>query len=58
MVIDMIVGALQRLLVFPKWGLTIEQNVPDTIVDAYERLCVEGFVSRLLPAEVAARPGA
>lgn len=57
MVIDMIMGALQRLLAFPDWGLAVEQHVPDATVDAYERLCVEGFVSRLLPAEVAARPG-
>lgn len=57
MVIDMIVGALQRVLVFPDWGLAIEQVLPDVIVAAYERLCVEGFTSRLLPADVAARPG-
>ncbi|GAA4995766.1 hypothetical protein GCM10023335_05150 [Streptomyces siamensis] len=57
-VIDMIVGALQRVLVFPAWGLAIEQDVPDAAVAAYERLCVEGFTNRLLPADVAARPGA
>jgi len=57
MVIDMIVGALQRVLVFPGWGLAIEQVVPDAIAVAYERLCVEGFTSRLLPADLAARPG-
>ncbi|MPY33225.1 YdcF family protein [Streptomyces adustus] len=57
MVIDMIVGALQRVLVFPSWGLAIEQNVPVAVVAAYERLCTEGFTSRLLPADVAARPG-
>ena len=57
MVIDMIVGALQRVLVFPGWDLAIEQVVPDAVVAAYGRLCVEGFTSRLLPADVAARPG-
>ncbi|MEH0521347.1 YdcF family protein [Streptomyces stelliscabiei] len=57
MVIDMIVGALQRVLVFPGWDLAIAQDVPDVIVAAYERLCAEGFTSRLLPADVAARPG-
>ncbi|MFF8020384.1 hypothetical protein ACFZDJ_04500 [Streptomyces sp. NPDC007896] len=57
MVIDMIVGALQRVLVFPGWGLAIEQDVPDTVVAAYKRLCAEGFITRLLPADVAARPG-
>lgn len=58
MVIDMIVGALQRVLVFPGWGLAIEQDVPDGAVAAYERLCTEGFTSRLLPVDVAPRPGA
>jgi hypothetical protein len=57
MVIDMIVGALQRVLAFPGWGLAIEQVVPDAVHAAYERLCIEGFISRLLPADVAARPG-
>ncbi|AGS71174.1 YdcF family protein [Streptomyces collinus] len=56
MVIDMIVGALQRVLVFPGWDLAIEQAVPDTVVAAYERLCTEGFTSRLLSGEVASRP--
>ena len=56
MVIDMIVGALQRVLVFPVRGFAIEQDVPNTVVAAYERLCAEGFNSRLLPADVAARP--
>ncbi|MEV6994482.1 YdcF family protein [Streptomyces sp. NPDC093228] len=56
MVIDMIVGALQRVLVFPGLGLAIEQEVPSAVRDAYERLCVEGFTSRLLPADAAPRP--
>lgn len=58
MVIDMIVGALQRVLVFPALGLAIEQEVPDSVVAAYERLCADGFTSRLLPADVAACPDA
>ncbi|MGW3416629.1 YdcF family protein [Streptomyces phaeochromogenes] len=49
MVIDMIVGALQRVLMFPGWGLAIEQDVPDVIVAAYERLCAGGFTRRLVP---------
>ncbi|MFG2723547.1 hypothetical protein [Streptomyces canus] len=56
MVIDMIVGALQRVLFFPGLGLAIEQDVPDSVVAAYERLCVEGFTSRLMPANAAPRP--
>lgn len=49
MVIDMIVGALQRVLIFPGWGLAIEQAVPETVVTAYERLRDQGFTSRLIP---------
>jgi uncharacterized SAM-binding protein YcdF (DUF218 family) len=58
MVIDMIVGALQRVLVFPGWDLAVEQVVPDAVVASYECLCADGFPSRLLPTDVAARPGA
>ncbi|WP_055617685.1 YdcF family protein [Streptomyces phaeochromogenes] len=49
MVIDMTVGALQRVLLLPGWGLAIEQDVPDVVEAAYERLCAEGFTSRLVP---------
>ena len=49
MVIDMIVGALQRVLVFPGLGLAIEQAMPDEVVAAYERLRDQGFTSRLIP---------
>jgi hypothetical protein len=56
MVIDMIVGALQRVLVFPRLGLVVKQDVPDTVVAAFERLCIKGFTSRLMPADLAPRP--
>ncbi|MEV7079727.1 YdcF family protein [Streptomyces sp. NPDC093516] len=58
MVIDMIVGTLQRVLVFPRLGLAIEQDVPDAVVAAFERLCAEGFTSRLMPAAIAPHSGA
>ncbi|MFJ8665149.1 YdcF family protein [Streptomyces sp. NPDC093600] len=51
MVIDMLVGALQRLLIYPDQGFMISQQVPDDVVDAYERLCQRGFTSRLLRDE-------
>jgi len=57
MVIDMIVGALQRVLIFPDWGLAIAQEIPDDVVEGYTRLRQEGFSSRLLPANMAPRPG-
>ncbi|MFJ4711276.1 YdcF family protein [Streptomyces sp. NPDC088785] len=49
MVIDMIVGALQRVLAFPGRNLAIPQDVPRDVVEAYERLARQGFTSRLMP---------
>ncbi|MFC8270422.1 YdcF family protein [Streptomyces cinereoruber] len=51
LVIDMLVGALQRLLVYPQQGFMISQRVPADVIDAYERLCRGGFTSRLLRDE-------
>ncbi|MFF8832300.1 YdcF family protein [Streptomyces sp. NPDC015131] len=51
LVIDMLVGALQRLLIYPEQGFMIEQQVPHDVIDAYERLCGRGFTSRLLRDE-------
>lgn len=49
LVIDMLVGAQQRLLVYPQLGFMIEQRIPDDVSVAYERLRSEGFTSRLVP---------
>lgn len=54
LVIDMLVGTLQRILKYPNCGFTVAQDVPADVQTAYERLCVAGFVSRLLAAETAA----
>lgn len=48
LVIDMLVGALQRLLIYPDQGFMISQPVPGDVLESYERLCSEGFTSRLL----------
>ncbi|MFL1902107.1 YdcF family protein [Streptomyces tauricus] len=53
LVIDMLVGALQRLLIYPEQGFMISQSVPDHVLEAYERLCREGFTSRLLHTDTA-----
>ncbi|BDD73164.1 MULTISPECIES: YdcF family protein [Streptomyces] len=53
MVIDMLVGALQRLLVYPEEGYLISQPVPADVIEAYERLCQAGFTSRLLTIDAA-----
>ncbi|MFJ5834722.1 YdcF family protein [Streptomyces sp. NPDC093089] len=48
LVIDMLVGALQRLLVYPEQGFMISQQVPADVLDAYDRLAQSGYISRLL----------
>ncbi|WP_314409724.1 YdcF family protein [Streptomyces sp. DSM 40484] len=53
LVIDMLVGALQRLLIYPEQGFMISQPVPDHVRQAYERLCREGFTSRLVHTDKA-----
>ncbi|MEU1490347.1 YdcF family protein [Streptomyces sp. NPDC005775] len=47
-VFAMLVGALQRLLEYPKQGFIISQLVPADVVVAFERLCGAGFTSRLV----------
>ncbi|MFI6150437.1 YdcF family protein [Streptomyces sp. NPDC051109] len=47
LVIDMLVGALQRLLLYPAQGFMVAVPVHDVALAAYERLCGDGFTSRL-----------
>ncbi|MFE9000587.1 YdcF family protein [Streptomyces sp. NPDC007875] len=49
LVVDMLVGALQRVMVYPEPGFTIPQEVPEDVVGAFQRLADSGFDSRLLP---------
>jgi hypothetical protein len=49
LVIDMLVGSLQRLLLYPAQGFMIHQDVPDDVIRAFERLASRGFTSRLVP---------
>ncbi|GAA1526735.1 YdcF family protein [Streptomyces albidochromogenes] len=48
-VIDMLVGAQQRLMIYPRQGFMIEQEIPGDIKAAYERLRGHGFTGRLVP---------
>ncbi|WP_436985548.1 YdcF family protein [Streptomyces sp. enrichment culture] len=48
LVIDMLVGDLQRLIEYPRLGFAVEQDVPGEVYDAYERLLRAGFDSRLI----------
>ncbi|MEU8569143.1 YdcF family protein [Streptomyces pathocidini] len=48
LVVDMLVGDLQRVIEYPKLGYSIEQEVPGDVHAAYARLLHAGFDSRLL----------
>lgn len=48
LVVDMLVGDLQRVIEYPKLGFAIEQEVPGDVDDAYERLLRARFDSRLI----------
>jgi hypothetical protein len=50
MVIDMLVGDLQRVIEYPKLGFAVEQDVPEDVYAAYEAFVAAGFDSRLLTA--------
>ncbi|MFD5946533.1 YdcF family protein [Streptomyces collinus] len=52
LVIDMLVGAQQRLLIYPREGFMVEVNVPEDVTAAYERLSAEGFTGRLVRASI------
>jgi uncharacterized SAM-binding protein YcdF (DUF218 family)/transcriptional regulator with XRE-family HTH domain len=47
LVIDMLVGDLQRVIEYPKLGFAIEQDVPASALAAYNRLLTAGFDSRV-----------
>ncbi|MFB7470535.1 YdcF family protein [Kitasatospora sp. NPDC056184] len=49
LVIDSLVGDLQRVIEYPKLGFAVAQDVPGSVHDAYQRLIDDGFTSRLLP---------
>ncbi|MFE3431689.1 YdcF family protein [Streptomyces sp. NPDC059171] len=51
LVIDMLVGALQRLMIYPDQGFMIRQPVPTDVSEAYQRLRQAGFTSRLLATD-------
>lgn len=48
LVLDMLVGALQRLMIYPDQGFMISQPVPSDVEAAYKRLRQEGFTSRIV----------
>ncbi|MFD9813917.1 YdcF family protein [Streptomyces sp. NPDC059080] len=48
LVLDMLIGDLQRVIEYPKRGFSIEQGVPEDVSSAYESLIRDGFTSRLV----------
>jgi uncharacterized SAM-binding protein YcdF (DUF218 family) len=48
LVIDMLVGDLQRIIEYPARGFAIAQDVPANVTDAYQRLIAAGYDSRLM----------
>lgn len=48
LVVDMLVGDLQRIVEYPRLGYAIEQDVPEAVQAAYEVLVDAGFTSRLM----------
>ncbi|MQA02157.1 MAG: YdcF family protein [Streptosporangiales bacterium] len=47
LVLDMMIGDMQRVIEYPKKGFAIDQDVPDEVFDAYQRLVAAGYTSRL-----------
>ncbi|MDX3694927.1 YdcF family protein [Streptomyces europaeiscabiei] len=48
LVLDMLVGDLQRVIEYPALGFAVEQEVPEDVHAAYESLIRDGFTSRLI----------
>lgn len=48
LVLDMLIGDLQRVIEYPKLGFAVEQKVPEDVHAAYESLIRDGFTSRLI----------
>ncbi|WP_236794577.1 YdcF family protein [Amycolatopsis sp. GM8] len=46
--IDMMIGDLQRIIEYPGQGFAISQQVPPSVLAAYQRLVAAGFSSRML----------
>jgi uncharacterized SAM-binding protein YcdF (DUF218 family) len=47
-VIDMMVGDLQRIRIYPEKGFQIAQEIPEAVWSAYERLVEWGFTQHLV----------
>lgn len=50
LIINVMVGDLQRIREYPKMGFQIEQDIPDSVWRAYEALVAAGYTKHLIPA--------
>ncbi len=50
LVVDMLVGDLQRVIEYPKRGFAVEQDVPEEVLAAYASLVDAGYDGHLLGA--------
>jgi uncharacterized SAM-binding protein YcdF (DUF218 family) len=50
LIINVMVGDLQRIREYPKMGFQIEQDIPDTVWHAYEALVAAGYTKHLIPS--------
>jgi uncharacterized SAM-binding protein YcdF (DUF218 family) len=50
-VLHIMVGDLQRLIVYARRGWSAPQQVPAEVLEAYERLVAAGYTRRLIPGE-------
>lgn len=48
LIINLMVGDLQRIREYPKIGFQIEQDIPDAVWHAYENLVAAGYVRHLI----------
>jgi uncharacterized SAM-binding protein YcdF (DUF218 family) len=48
LVLDMLVGDLQRVMEYPALGFAVEQDIPDHVEAVYHRLISVGYTSRLM----------
>ncbi|MFF1559838.1 YdcF family protein [Streptomyces sp. NPDC058279] len=48
LVLDMLVGAQQRLFVYPKREFIVSMDVPANVIEAYHRLRLAGFTNRAI----------
>lgn len=49
LIINVMVGDLQRIREYPKKGFQVEQDIPDTVWHAFEMLVTVGYTKHLLP---------